>query len=118
MRLSNRKVLAAVFALPIMLSMQSVFADECGDTVVLSGDGKGCASYTGAIHEVDMSHCGFTKTPMIKIEAFTAALQDTLLVKVRSKSKAKFSVLIQSQGRNGAELCANSSFSWTATEYR
>lgn len=116
MRLSNRKILAAAIAFPIMLSMQPVLADECGDTVVLSGDGKGCASYTGSIHEIDISQCGFKKTPTIKIETFTAVAQDTLSVKVRSKSKAKFSVLIQSQGRNGAELCANSSFSWTAIE--
>ncbi len=104
----SASALVVLFFLPVAL------AAECSDTVQLAGANSGCHSYVGELKKVDLGHCGFTKTPAIEVSAQTSDPNDKVTVTVSSKDKSRFSVLISSSGRNGSEICANSSFSWTA----
>lgn len=93
-------------------------ANACEGTVELAGGSVGCRSYEGTIKTIefdtDDSECKFEKKPSVSVSTSTGSRQDSLDVQVLSRNRKGFTVKITSAGSHRNEICAPTSFSWSA----
>jgi curli biogenesis system outer membrane secretion channel CsgG len=90
----------------------------CEGTVELAGGSIGCRSYSNSVQVITFDptddDCKFSKKPDVTVSTSTGSPMDSMNVKVLSTTRKKFTAQITTAGRHANEVCAPTSFSWSA----